>query len=46
MTKLGYTKIVDLMTPSVGVVVLESGHIGDIVISLKIFYFPLGYKAD
>ena len=29
MTKLGYTKIVDLMTPSVGVVVLGCGYIGD-----------------
>ena len=45
----GSTKILDIMTPRVGLVVLGCGHVGDILNMLnfnEIFYNSPGQKAD
>ena len=51
MTKEGSTKSVNFMTPRIGCIVLECGHIGDTCIVkmlnfFKFFYSLPGHKAD
>ena len=41
MTKKGYTKIVNFMTPGVGVLVLGCGHISHMVKIHYFFKYPL-----